>query len=82
MATHTVEISDNAFEAAKRTAAADNVDVKTLVEGLVLRHAEYVQNLNEAAAETSPRFSLDDYVMQRDPGESDTEYETRLGLFQ
>lgn len=75
-----VEISDDVFETAERTAAMDNIDVNTFLEGLVRRHAEYVDAL-EGMANGSLRFSLDDYEMQRDPGENDQDYELRLQLF-
>jgi hypothetical protein len=78
--TRTVEISADIFEVARRTAALDKVDVATLVESLVRRHAEYVETLEELAAHM-PRFSLDHYEMQRDPGETDEEYEARKSLF-
>jgi len=79
-ATKTVEISADVFEVARRTAALDKVDVATLVESLVRRHAEYIETLDKLAP-TMPRFSLDHYEMQRDPGESDTDYQARLELF-
>jgi hypothetical protein len=37
---HTIEISDKTRETAKRIAALDSIDVQTLIESLVLRHAE------------------------------------------
>lgn len=78
--TRTVEISADVFEVARRTAALDKVDVPTLLESLVKRHAEYIETL-EALAPEMPRFSLDHYELQRDPGETDEEYEAREGLF-
>jgi hypothetical protein len=82
MSTNTipVEISADVFEVARRTAALDGVDVATLVESLVRRHAEYVETLDELAPSTV-RFSLDQYQMQRDPDETDEEFEARLNLF-
>jgi hypothetical protein len=58
----------------------DNIDVNTFLEGLVRRHAEYVATLEDVAS-GSLRFSLDDYEMQRDPGENDEDYKLRLQLF-
>ncbi len=78
--TKTVEIDAKVFELAQRTAALDKVDVSTLVENLVRRHAEYVETL-EGIGSDMPRFSLARYEMQRDPGETDKEYEARLNLF-
>jgi hypothetical protein len=76
----TVEISAEAFEIARRTAALHNVDVGTLLESLVKRHAEYVAALEEVAP-SLPRFSLDRYELQRDSGESEEEFRQRLALF-
>jgi hypothetical protein len=78
--TRTVEISADIFEVAQRTAALDKVDVATLLESLVRRHAEYIETLEELGAHM-PRFSLDHYEMLRAPGESDQEYEARKSLF-
>ena len=75
-----VEIPSDVFEVARRTAARDNVDVTTLLSDLVMRRAEYIDALS--GDETGmPAFSLEDYEMQRDPGESDEDYENRLSLF-
>jgi hypothetical protein len=81
MGTRKIEISDDVFETAQRTAAMDNIDVNTFLEGLVRRHAEYVAALEDMAS-GSLRFSLDEYEMQRDPDESDEDYKLRLQLFQ
>jgi predicted PhzF superfamily epimerase YddE/YHI9 len=81
MGTRKVEISDDVFETAQRTAAIDNIDVNTFLEGLVRRHAEYVGILEDVAS-GSLRFSLNDYEMQRDPDENDEAYQRRLRLFQ
>jgi hypothetical protein len=48
---HTIEISDDIYEAARRTAALDSIDVKTLIEGLVRRHAEYIELFQESSPE-------------------------------
>ena len=55
---HTIEISDTTHETAKRIAALDNIDVQTLIESLVLRHAEYIDMLQEASSEKRP-FGLE-----------------------
>jgi hypothetical protein len=78
--TRTVEISADIFEVARRTAALDKVDVATLLESLVKRHAEYIDTLEELAP-SMPSFSLANYEMQRDPGETEEEYEGRKSLF-
>ena len=75
---HTIEISDEAYEAAKRTAALDSIDVTTLVESLVRRHAEYIELFQEASP-AMPRFSLEHYEMGRIPGESEEDYQDRPG---
>lgn len=80
MATRTIEISDDVFEVATRAAAIDKVDVKTLLESLVRSRAEYLEALTDLSSHM-PRFSLDHYEMQRDPGETDEEYEDRKSLF-
>jgi hypothetical protein len=77
---HTIEISDEANEAAKRTAALDSIDVPTLVESLVRRHAEYIDLFQEASPEMPP-FSLEHYEMDRVPGESEEDYQDRLRMF-
>ena len=80
MGTRQIEISEDVFETARRTAALDNIDVTTFLEGLVRRHAGYVATLDEMA-NGSRRFSLHNYEMQRDPDESDEDYKQRLQLF-
>lgn len=75
----TVSISDDAYSAAQRIAEIVHVSVGVLIESLVKRHAEYIDTLNDFS--DVPRFSLDDYEMQRDPSETDEHYEARLDLF-
>ncbi len=75
-----VEIPSDVFQVAQRTAALDSVDVPTLLEGLIRRHAQYVEAF-EGAVRSVPVFSLDAYEMQRDPDETDERYEARLSLF-
>jgi predicted CopG family antitoxin len=75
----TVTISDDVYAAAEKIAAMDHVSVGVLIESLVKRHAEYIDALN--AFSEMPRFSLDQYQMQRDPGETDEEYQARADLF-
>jgi hypothetical protein len=53
-----IEISDKTHETAKRIAALDSIDVQTLIESLVLRHAEYIDMLQEASSEERP-FGLE-----------------------
>ncbi|MDI4235545.1 hypothetical protein AAFX91_34035 [Bradyrhizobium sp. 31Argb] len=77
---HTIEISDETYEAARRTAALDSIDVKTLIESLVRRHAEYIEVFHERASEMPP-FSLEHYEMDRVPGESEEDYQDRLRMF-
>jgi predicted CopG family antitoxin len=77
---HTIEISDDIYEKAKRTAALDSIDVKTLVEGLVRRHVEYIELFQDASPDM-PRFSLEHYEMDRVPGESEEDYQERLRMF-
>lgn len=68
------------YEVARRVAERDNVDVSTLVEDLLRRHSEYIIAL-DANDPTMPAFDLGHYEMQRDPGESDSDYASRLSLF-
>ncbi|MGU3588492.1 hypothetical protein ACLBYF_05115 [Methylobacterium brachiatum] len=75
-----LEINADVYEAARRVAKLDNVDVSTLVEDLVRRHSEYVATLGDLDP-AMPAFDLDHYEMQRDPDETDADYETRLSLF-
>lgn len=44
-----------------------------------MQHVEYIDAFTDLPGGL-PRFSLDKYVMQRDPGETDEEYEARLSL--
>lgn len=78
--TRIVEINAEVFEMARRTAALDKVDVPTLVEDLVRRHADCVGSLQEVGLDM-PRFSLDQYELQRDSDETDADYEARQNLF-
>jgi hypothetical protein len=55
---HTIEISDKTYETAKRIAALDSIDVPTLIESMVRRHAEYIDLFQEASSEKRP-FSLE-----------------------
>jgi hypothetical protein len=55
---HTVEINGKAHETAKRIAALDGIDVQTLIESLVLRHARYIDVFQEASSEKRP-FGLE-----------------------
>lgn len=52
----------------------------TLLESLVRSRAEYLETISDLSSHM-PRFSLDHYEMQRDPGETDEEYEDRKSLF-
>jgi hypothetical protein len=78
--TRAVEVSADIFEVARRTASLDNVDVSTLLESLVRRHAEDIDTFEDLSA-GMPRFSLKHYKPQRDPGETDEEFEARVSLF-
>ncbi|WP_156917702.1 hypothetical protein [Salinarimonas rosea] len=75
-----IELPSDVVEVARRTAARDNLDVETLLTDLVRRHAEYIDALSDGEPSTQ-RFSLDRYELQRDPGESDEDFEERLSLF-
>jgi hypothetical protein len=55
---HTIEISDKTYETAKRIATLDSIDVQTLIESLVRRHAEYIDMFQKASSEKRP-FSLE-----------------------
>jgi len=75
----TIAISGDTYAAAERIASLDHVTVDVLIESLVKRHAEYIDSLNNFPE--MPKFSLDEYEMQRDQGETEEEYQTRLDLF-
>jgi hypothetical protein len=51
-----------------------------LLESLIRSRAEYLDALADLSSHM-PRFSLDHYEMQRDPAETDEEYEDRKSLF-
>ncbi len=77
---HTIEISDDIYEAARRTAALDSIDVNTFIEGLVRRHVEYIDLFQESSPDMPP-FSLEHYEMDLIPGESEKDYQERLRMF-
>lgn len=54
--------------------------MKTLIEGLVRRHAEYIELFQDASPDMPP-FSLEHYEMDRVPGESEEDYQDRLRMF-
>ncbi|MVT64851.1 hypothetical protein GPL21_06990 [Bradyrhizobium pachyrhizi] len=49
---HAIEISDKVYEMAKRIADLDDIDVQTLIECLVRRHAEYINLFQDASPDT------------------------------
>lgn len=55
---HRIEISDETYETAKRIAALDSIDVRTLIESLVRRHVEYIDMFQDASSEKRS-FSLE-----------------------
>jgi antitoxin component of RelBE/YafQ-DinJ toxin-antitoxin module len=75
-----LEINADVYEAARRVAKLDNVDVSTLVEDLVRRHAEYVATLRDLDP-AMPAFDLNQLEMPRDQDEPGAEYESRPSLF-
>ena len=77
---HTIEIGDDVYEAARRTAALDSIDVNTLIEGLVRRHVEYIDLFRESSPDLLP-FSLEFYEMDRTPREAEEDYQDRLRMF-
>lgn len=46
---------------------------------MLKRHIEYINQFENFSE--MPRFTLDEYEMQRDPNETDEEYQARLDLF-
>jgi hypothetical protein len=50
-----IEISDTTYQTAMRIAALDDVDMGTLIEDLVLRHAQYIDMLQKAWRPSSGR---------------------------
>src|SRR5699024_8342387 len=75
----TITISSETYSAAQRVADLDHVSIDILIDSLLKRHIEYINQMKNFS--DMPRFSLDDYEMQRDPDETDEEYRTRLELF-
>ncbi len=73
-----IDISVEAYAAAKQVAEKDRVPVDALIESLVNRHVADIAAM-EAYADM-PRFSLDSYEMIRDPGETEEDYQARLSL--
>lgn len=76
----TVKLDDDLFARASELASWDKLSVEELVANALRRHVEYVAHVRDIPR--LPPFSLEDYELQRDPGESDAEYEARRALFQ
>lgn len=76
---HAIKISDQSYRAAERIASIDKVSVETLIEVLIQRQCEMIDNFSNS--DEMPVFSLDNYNMIRHEGESDDEYEARKCLF-
>jgi len=72
-------LSSETYAAVKRASDLEGVTVATLIEDLVKQHVEYVEEHTSFAQ--LPRFSLDEYELQRDPGETEEGYQARLHLF-
>jgi hypothetical protein len=53
---HAIEINDKVYETAKRIADLDGIDVQSLIESLVRRHAEYIDVFQDSSPDTP--FSL------------------------
>lgn len=71
-----IVLSGETYTAAKRAADLDGMTVATLIDNLVKQHVDSIEALSQM-----PRFSLHEYEMQRDPGESEETYQARLRLF-
>jgi hypothetical protein len=73
-------LDDELFRKASRLARLENLSIEDLVASTLRRHVEHA----EAAADFSDMapFSLENYELQRDSGESDEDYGFRKSLFQ
>lgn len=80
MSTIQIQIDDELLERARKVATLDDQSVEELVANMLRQHIEHVDTFADLSGGL-PRFSLDDYVLQRDPDESDADYEARLNLF-
>jgi hypothetical protein len=75
-----IHLSGSILQTARRIAAIDEIDAATLIESLVLRHAEYIDLLRDAADFGQP-FSLEAYTLMREAAETDDEFDARLAMF-
>jgi hypothetical protein len=75
-----VFLDDELFRKASRLARLENLSIEDLVASALRRHVEHA----EAAADFSGMapFSLENYELQRDAGESEEDYTFRKSLFQ
>ncbi len=76
---HTVDLDPSTYAAAKQMAERERVSIEALLGSLVRHRAEYMDSFEQIGE--GDRFSLADWEMDRVPGESDEDYETRLNLF-
>jgi hypothetical protein len=74
-----ISLDDELFRKASRLARLENLSIEDLVASTLRRHVEHA----EAAADSGMApFSLENYELQRDAGESDEDYGFRKSLFQ
>lgn len=80
MADITIHLNDDLYDKASRVARLDNVSVEVLFEEVLRRHVDYVDIVEDFSQ--MPPLTLENYELQRDPDESDEDYELRRSLFQ
>ena len=73
---HSINLDRSTYSAAKDMAEREHMTVEALFESLVRDRAEYVETFDRVDG-----FNLSDWEMDRNPGESDEQYEARLALF-
>ena len=73
---HTIDLDPSTYSAAKHMAERENMTIEALFESLVRDRADYVDTFDRVDS-----FDLGDWEMDRNPEESDEQYEARLALF-
>jgi broad specificity phosphatase PhoE len=73
---HTIDLDPSTYWAAKHMAERERITIEALLESLVRDRAEYVDTFDRVDS-----FNLGDWEMNRNPEESDEQYEARLALF-
>jgi len=80
MTTITLDLDDELHDRASRVAKLDDVSLAELVKSVMRRHIDYIETVEDFSK--MPPLTLENYDLERDPGESDENYLFRRSLFQ